>query len=307
MIVRTVLGDIDPSSLGVTYAHEHLIIDSPTVAREWPEIHLHSSFDATREVGHMKAAGVTGLIDAMPTGSGRDASRLVAIARETDLNIVAVTGMHTLKYYEGVDWVGDDPEELAERFVGEIETGMDETSARAGLMKVAMWGETPTDHERSVFQAAGIVHAKTGVPVITHCEGGIGALTQIDLLETEGIAPDRVLLSHTDKIPDRTYHRAILDTGAMVEYDQSLRQHLIGSTETAQLVAEMVNDGYGDQILLGTDGARRSLWRSLGGSPGLDWLKKDFPLLLAGVGMDEADIESIFVFNPARFLAFDPR
>ena len=25
--VRTVLGDIDPSALGVTYAHEHLVID----------------------------------------------------------------------------------------------------------------------------------------------------------------------------------------------------------------------------------------------------------------------------------------
>src|ERR687891_2924146 len=27
--VRTVLGDVEPDALGVTYAHEHLIVDSP--------------------------------------------------------------------------------------------------------------------------------------------------------------------------------------------------------------------------------------------------------------------------------------
>ena len=46
--VRTVLGDVPATELGVTYLHEHLIIDSPLVAEHWPHIHLP---DAEAAVG----------------------------------------------------------------------------------------------------------------------------------------------------------------------------------------------------------------------------------------------------------------
>ena len=49
-LVRTVLGDIAAKDLGVTYAHEHLIIDSPLVADRWPHIHLPSADEAVAEM-----------------------------------------------------------------------------------------------------------------------------------------------------------------------------------------------------------------------------------------------------------------
>lgn len=304
MIVRTVLGDIEPSDLGVTYAHEHLIIDSPTVAREWPHIHLPSSKEAIEEVSLCAGAGVGAMIDAMPTGSGRNMEKLVEVSRATGVHVVAASGMHTAKYYPGVEWAGDGADALASRFVDEIQIGVD--GVRPGILKVATSGPVASASERELFRAAAMVHAETHVPVLTHCEEGEGALAQLELLNEAGIPLGCVIISHTDKVPDPGYHREILASGANVEYDQALRQHLAGTSTTAQLVATMWEEGFGSQILLGTDGARRSLWTALGGSPGLAWLRLDFPSVLAAHGVGEAQIEAMFVSNPARVLAFEP-
>jgi len=48
--VRTVLGDISPESLGVTYMHEHLIIESEIVKKDFEHIYLPSTEDAIAEV-----------------------------------------------------------------------------------------------------------------------------------------------------------------------------------------------------------------------------------------------------------------
>ena len=41
--VRTVLGDIDPSELGVTYAHEHVVIDGGRPVLMDPDFDLGDS------------------------------------------------------------------------------------------------------------------------------------------------------------------------------------------------------------------------------------------------------------------------
>ncbi len=39
-IIRTVLGDISPENLGITYMHEHLIIESEIVKKDFEHIYL---------------------------------------------------------------------------------------------------------------------------------------------------------------------------------------------------------------------------------------------------------------------------
>ena len=74
--VRTVLGDISPESLGVTYMHEHLIIESEIVKKDYEHIYLPSTEDAVTEVLLCKKAGVKSMVDCMPTGSGRNPQKL---------------------------------------------------------------------------------------------------------------------------------------------------------------------------------------------------------------------------------------
>ncbi len=303
-VIRTVGGDLDSSLGGPTYLHEHLIIDSPLVAETMAHIHLPSVDEAVAEVRTCVASGVRTMVDAMPAGSGRDPERLTRVSILTGMRVVAATGLHTTRYYADVAWASDESaEQLADRFIGDIEDGIDRhdyrgpeidrTEARAGIVKVATLEERLTTAEERLFDAAAMTAAATGVPVLTHTEGGLGGMAQIDRLLGLGVAPERIALSHTDKIDDRGYHREMLATGVSLCYDQGLRQ----PEQTSGLLLAMADDGFADQIMVGTDGARRSLWATLGGDPGLASLYEHL-----GSVLDEEVARSIFVANPARFL-----
>ena len=312
--VRTVLGDIDPRDLGVTYAHEHLIVDSPLIVERWPHIHLPDVDAAVRELEPCAAAGVGAVVDAMPAASGRDPVRLAQISRGSGVHVIACTGLHTSKYYEDLLWtVEESPDVLAGRFIADVVEGIDRydylgpvverTQHRAGILKVAVLEDAPTDRDRRIFEAAAQAHLATRVPILTHCEDGTGAMEQIELFVRLGVQPARVVISHTDKIPDLSYHRDLLQTGVYLEYDQALRQGESAVEGTGRIVAAMVGEGFAGQVMLATDGARRSLWSVYGGL-GLAWLATRFVEILLGLGVGSDAIDEMFVTNPARFLAF---
>lgn len=308
-LIRTIGGDLPATQAGPVYAHEHLVIDSPLIAETMPHIHLHSVEEAVAEVEECAAAGVRTMVDAMPAASGRDPERLARVSILTGMRLVAATGLHTEKYYGSVPWTwSESPEQLAERFISDIEVGIDRhdymgagvdrSEWRAGVVKAASLGEEPTERDRRLFEAAAITSLTTGVPILTHTEGGLGGMSQIETLRGWGVRTDRVALSHTDKIADTGYHRSMLETGAILCYDQGIRD----AGTTFRLVEEMAAEGFQSQIVLGTDGARRSLWATLGGSPGLAALYD-----LAQERLDPGLVKMLFVANPARYLSLgDP-
>ena len=302
MIVRTVLGDIDPDTLGATYMHEHFIIDNPMVEEQLPEIHLPSVDEAVAELLQCRAAGMSAAVDAMPGAAGRDVGRLAQASERSGVHLIASTGLHTTRYYPDLDLAtAISAESLADLFTAEIEEGADRTEHRAGIIKVATMGDI-SERDRRLFTAASETHARTGAPILTHCEAGLGGVEQVELLVDLGVAPERAALSHTDKVLDLGYHRDLLGTGVNLVYDQALRQPSQDEESTSWLVAKMVDAGYVDQIMHGTDGARRSMWATLGGSPGLEWLLTAFPAAL-----DDELRATMFVANPAKFLSFDPQ
>jgi phosphotriesterase-related protein len=286
--VRTVLGDIDRGQLGVTYVHEHLIIDSPIVAEHFPHICLPSVDEAVAEVETCREAGVTTMVDAMPY-RGSYLEKLREVSRRTGLQVVASTGLHTEKYYPD-----DTPIESA-RFSADIAAG-------CGVFKAAIGPEGINPRAFQLFTAMAQTHRETGVPIITHCEDGHGAMAQVELLVSLGVPLNRVAISHTDKVPDPVYHRDILQTGVNLEYDQALRQ-AAGTKTTPQLLAAMIEEGFLSQLMLGTDGARRSLWRTLGGSPGLAYLAVEYGEVLDAHAVTRNERRVLFVDNPARWLA----
>lgn len=302
-VVRTVLGDIAANELGVTYAHEHLIIDSPLVAERWPDIHLPSVDDAVAELDLCRNSGVRTVVDAMPIGAGGDIVRLGEISRRAGINVVAATGLHTARYYEDHPWsLEGSTGQMAAKFISDVDDGYGRTDFRAGIIKVATIGPRVDERERRLFRAAAISSRATGAAILTHCEDGLGGVEQVSLLLELGTPPDRVILSHTDKVTDPGYHRELLASGVNVEYDQSLRQAEDAVPQTATLIARMCEEGFGSHIMLGTDGARRSLWASLGGSPGLAWLATGFVEILREHGVAESQIQAMLVENPARVL-----
>lgn len=312
-MVRTVLGDVDASDLGVSYMHEHLIIDSAAVADRWPHILLTSTDDAVAEVDLCRHAGVGSMVDAMPMASGRRPLQLVEISRRTGVHIVMTTGLHTEKYYTDLPWVESaSADQLADWFIRDIVEGIDaedhlgpepcRTGVRAGMIKVATSDAGITDRAIGLFDAAWAAMSATGVPMLTHCEEGVRAMEQVDALTDIGIPLERVVMSHTDKVDDPAYHTDLLETGVNLEFDQAVRQGQASVDGTAKLLATQLERGFVKQLMLGTDGARRSLWSVYGHDLGLAWMAGGYRAILDQFDIDEDMQKTMFVDNPARLL-----
>ena len=313
-VVRTVLGDIAPGDLGVTYSHEHLVIDGGRPVEMHPDFDLG---DVDRMVPEVEAAaglGLRAVVDAMPCDCGRSALKLAELSRRTGIHVIAPTGLHHERYYGPSHWSDTEPvEAIAERFVLDITDGIDandyagpeirRTPHRAGVIKVAGSAGGPSARDARVFEAAAEAHRRTGAPILTHCEAGTGALEQVALLRDFGVDPSHVALSHVDKVVDRGYHRAILETGAFAEYDGSFRWG-DGDNGTLRLLGWALEDGLGGGILLGMDAARQGYYEAYGGTPGLTWLLGGFTDAMDAAGIGAEGRRGLFVENPARAFGF---
>jgi phosphotriesterase-related protein len=316
--VRTVLGDIEPSALGVTYAHEHLVIDGGRPCQLFPDFRLDSVEAAVEELAPAVALGLQAVVDAMPADCGRNAEKLAEISRGAGIHVIAPTGLHHERYYDDRHWsVHLDEDAIAELFVADVEEGIDahdyagpvvrRTPHRAGVIKVAGEADGLTPLEAKAFGAAASAHARTGVPILTHCEQGRAGPAQARFLLDRGVTPSNVVLSHTDKVVDRGYQRELLATGVTLEYDQGFRWPADEENGTLRLLEWALEDGRGDRVVLGMDAARRGYWTVHGGQPGMAWLLGTFARAMAerGIGPDEQ--ARIFVDNPARAYTFAGR
>jgi len=312
--VRTVLGDIDPDGMGVTYAHEHLVIDGGRPIEMSPDFLLADVERLAAELDDAQAAGLRTAVDAMPADCGRNPTKLANLSRRTGVNLVAATGLHHERFYGPSHWsLRASEDELADLFVADVREGIDErdysgpivrrTGIRAGIVKVAGSQDGPSARDLPIFRAAAAAHTWTGVPVHTHCEGGTGALEQIRALSDAGVPPERMSLSHVDKVVDRGYHREIFATGAFAVYDQAFRW---GERDngTIELLEWAATDGHAGQVMLGMDAARQGYYRSFGGEPGLPYLLREFSERLEARGLGQELRHAFFVDNPARAFAF---
>lgn len=309
-IIRTVLGDIDASLLGVCYAHEHIVIDPSFVTQQYPDFRLEDEVRITEELRTFYRAGGRAMVDSMPCGGGRNAVKLANVSRQSGVHILCPTGLHQAKYYPHGHWITHVTlEQLAQIFVDEIEQGIDandtngptvqRTVHRAGLIKVASDLNTIGAREQKIFEAAAIAHSKTGALIMTHTEQGTAAMAQIDLFERCGVPPSSIVISHLDRKPDIDYHREVLSRGVFLEYDSAFRWKS-QENPTRDLLIELASHGFLRQLMLGMDAARSSYWSSFGGSPGLTFLLNTFSSQLRDAGFTDEDLRTMFIDNPAR-------
>lgn len=316
--LRTVLGDVPAAQAGVTYAHEHIIIDPCFATYAEPGFLLDTVESACVDLLEFRSLGGRTLVDSMPCSAGRNPEKLAAISRAADVNIICPTGLHLSKYYPPGHWSARlSAEDIGELFRADIERGVDRfdyngpsivrTAHRAGVIKVATGLEGIDPHQQKVIEAAAIAHHATGAPILTHTEEGTAALDQVELFGKLAVPLDHVCLSHTDRKPDAVYHREVLSTGVYVEYDSAFRwrdKNAAVENPTRDLVIEMFAAGFGSQLMLGMDAARRRYWHGYGGEPGIAFLLREFVPELLDAGLTQDDLTRIFVTNPAHCYSF---
>ena len=311
--VRTVLGDIQHEEMGLTYSHEHIVIEEsfPTMAN--PEFILNDTARISSELIELFQSGGRTMVDTMPASCGRNVLKLAEVSRNSRINIIVPTGIHLEIYYPPNHWRYHlSIDELTELFIQDITQGVDEldyncpvvkrTMHKAGMIKLATGDEEITDHQRQIFEAVVNAHRETGAPILTHTNGGKLALEQAMLFEKLGADLNHVVISHVDKMRDLAYHHDLMQTGVYVEYDSHFRLKSKGDDWTYVLLEKML-PLYADRIVIGMDMAKNTYWKSYGGNPGLTYLVNEFKKELESKGLIDY-YERLFFTNPQNLYQF---
>ena len=254
--VQTVLGIIDAASLGVTLAHEHVLISSsrrrvePTEAGErgllhqpltlenlsWMRLHGRLGFSlldeqlAIKETLLYKRAGGDSIIELTSIGIGRDPLGLARIARATGLNIIMGAG-----YYVGAthppELTAKTEEEVTEEIIREIMVGIGDTGVRAGIIGEVGSSAPLMDNERKVLRASAAAQQRTGAAINVHPPYSADLVLEvIKILSDAGADLSRTVISHVDLgyISPATC-RKIADAGCYIEFDMFGQSEICGT------------------------------------------------------------------------------
>jgi predicted metal-dependent phosphotriesterase family hydrolase len=305
--VHTVLGEIDPSELGVTYAHEHLLTDpGEHLLRGSQDMVLDSIDKSAAEMELFKQAGGNTIVEVTCLEYGRDGNGLAELSRRTGVNVIAATGHIMEGYWRGVIDLSDrSVSSLVDEMVHDLTEGFpDAPDVRAGVVKVGTSKDEVHPDEVKMLTAAAIVQRDLGVPITTHTTKGTIPLEQIRIFEEAGADLEKVCIGHQDLKLDWDQHLAVVKTGARIGYDCISKEHYGPEATRIEFTKRLIDEGYGDQLMLSGDIARQSYLTSYGGGPGFTYILWRFVPWLWSEGVSREDTDRLLIDNPARFFAW---
>ncbi len=251
--VQTVLGPIEPESLGITQTHEHLLIDlgcyfaAPEEASERAWIHKPLTMDglgrawrrfayqldfqqlldvqvAIEEISRYKYAGGNSLVDATSVGIARDPLALTRISRATGLNVIMGSS-----YYVPVSYPPDldqrSEQAIADEIIRDITVGVGDTGVRSGIIGEIGNFWPMTDTQRKVLTASANAQLETGAPILIHPAFDVESPPAIIGVLTEaGVDPRRIIMGHLDFFSGlgsagQDVFRYLAETGCFMEWD----------------------------------------------------------------------------------------
>lgn len=312
--VATVRGPVEPTSLGVTLAHEHLFVRTLDSERQWSEP-FDDDLEVHRAATRLQAVvdvGVSSIFDPTVDGLGRDVALVARVnERVPELNIVVATGIYT--------W-GDEPfyfryrptSEMAAAFVTDLTDGIRGSGGvRAGFIKCSVDEPGITRGLSRILKAAAHAHLETGAPLMVHTHPGTrNGLKVADNLQSAGVRAEAVVLAHSGDSTDPDHLEELARAGYFLGMDR------FGPPPEGQLdhripiVGEMCRRGFAGSMMLSHDAACHIDWISpatLAGLPPSTYLYVDEVVMpeLRTLGVDDSQVEAMRVKAPARWISGD--
>src|SRR5690606_22954795 len=325
--IRTFHGDIEPTKLGVTYSHEHIVCRPQYwVEREADDLLLDDKEKSKLDVLDFKNLGGQAIVDATAIDYGRDVLAVKEISEETGITIIGTAGFNksflwdasipehlkkvTGDYRTFHEWIeAKSINELADFVIREIEEGLEGTTVRGGQVKFGTGYNRITPLEEKTLRAVARAHHETKAPLHSHTEAGTMGLEQMELLKSEGVNLEYISFGHMDRNPDPFYHAKIASTGAYLSFDGISKIKYAPESTRIQNILDLVDKGYEDQILISGDTARKSYYKHYDYGLGLEnILGKWVPRFIEEANQKGYDgdklVDRFFVQNPARCFTF---
>jgi phosphotriesterase-related protein len=304
----TVLGPVDPSTLGFVLPHEHTQCTLWHIANRWDYWELTADEPVIlAELEMYREAGGGTLVDVTPIGIGRDPLWLRRLSEQSGLHLVMGGGWYRTAYYPPDAMIDRrSVDSLAEEIVRDATVGVGETGVRIGII-----GEIGTDkpwvtaQEERVFRASARAARRTGHAVTTHAVMSDVGAAQLTILEEEGMEPARVVIGHADSYPVLDHWLSLIARGATIELDflgmSFTPTERLGEPKVIDLLLEVLHRGHADRVLLSQDVCHNSQLRHYEGN-GYTYLLDTFLPRLRERGVSEAEIDQMTKANPARLL-----
>ncbi len=262
MQVQTVRGPIDSSQLGVTLMHEHVFVLNTEVQQNYPAKWNEEErvTDAIAKLNELKGRGVQTIVDPTVIGLGRYIPRIQRIAKQTDLNIVAATGLYTYNdvpfyfHFRGPGTALDGPEVMADMFVQDINEGIAGTSVKAAILKCATEAAGLTPGVERVLRAVAQAHRRTGVPITTHTHAHTHrGRDQQRVFKEEGVDLTRVIIGHSGDTTEIDYLKELMDNGSYIGMDRFGIDVLLSFDDRVNTVVQLCKQGYAGKMVLAHD------------------------------------------------------
>lgn len=279
-MVRTVLGDVAPRTLGQTMMHEHLLIgfgrwrreasrtepanfDDPRSSepislenRHWIAFYgrhprqyaLDEEDIATAEAQRFADAGGGTIVDVTNPDLTRQPEVLKRISEATGLHVVMGCGRYVNGHHP-LDMDQKSVDDLADEITNDVLRGADGTDIKSGII-----GEIGTEYpihpnEEKALRAAAAAQGRTGAPVSIHPGRGIEApLACMDILLSAGCDATRTIMGHLDRtLFELDDFLALAETGCYLEFD------LFGQESSHYVHApiDMPNDAMRINLIIG--------------------------------------------------------
>lgn len=247
--VQTVLGEVEPGSLGITLTHEHLLIDlrcyfqTPDEASErWyidrpitmetlakiksifytnksNQVLLDERF-AIEEILKYRYAGGDSVVDTTSLGIGRDPLALARISRATGLKVV-MGASHYVPEAHPSDMDSRSEESIAQQIIDDVTVGVKDTGIKSGVIG-EVGNHTPlSENMRKVLRASAHAQVETGAPILIH--PGIHPDTPLEIVQIlmdNGAKAENIIMGHLDNIRPMSAIKELADTGCYLEYDR---------------------------------------------------------------------------------------
>jgi phosphotriesterase-related protein len=337
--VQTVRGPIDPSELGPTLMHEHLLFDFTPPDQEvagakeveitletvweinynWVDAYGNRRFSdrdlAVREMERLKRDGGRSLVEVTPLGGGADPEGVREIAERADVNVVMGCGRYMSDCLPAEE-CEKSVDDVAAYLIDCVTKGIDGTDVRAGIIAETGCSWPWTEEEKRSVHAGVIAQKETGATFGIHpSRTEEGPFNILAFLKDVDADLPRTIMDHIDRrIFDGDSLRRLADSGINLEFDmfgfessffaQGRDVDHAGDAARLSAIRLLVDAGHLDQIVISQDICTKTRQTEHGGH-GYGHIFRNILPMMRRRDFTDDEIDAILVRNPARLLTLN--
>ena len=288
----------------------------------WDGLSFDDEIMMLGEIMDYQKSGGKSILELSVPGIRTKVPAIKKLAEKTGAHIIISTGLYT-----GDSWpdkyISMSEKEIYDYMINEVNNGVEDTGIKPGHLKIAV--NNLTGREESALRAAAKVANETGMSLTIHCDDGRQV---VEVLKSEsmdvsraviahvasafGVRDTKLLVTHPEFFTLRLeYIKELLDTGVNISLEfspgnfESEDQNRTIVPDWLRLagIIKLLDQGYADQIVFGTDTCAKVMTRRYGGE-GYCRLTRFAVPKLREFGVSDYHIRTITERNPRRILAF---